>query len=136
LQDFPQSNASETPGATSTANELKFVLKNRIMPARMSAQQLVPDSDALLVLPVNKRALDNVLSVRQYVLILQDYARELEKLPDCTGRSNQGPAGERAVLNITTAVMDQVQEALEKLVLNLSWGDDSNPMSRDGRPNR
>jgi hypothetical protein len=136
LQDFPQSNASETPGATSTANELKFVLKNRILPARMSAQQLVPDSDALLVLPVNKRALDNVLSVRQYVLILQDYARELEKLPDCTGRSNQGPAGERAVLNITTAVMDQVQEALEKLVLNLSWGDDSNPMSRDGRPNR
>ena len=148
FDNFAQSATSTTPGARSQSLALstsELVLKKRILSARMSAQELMPDSDALLVLPVNTRALDDVLSVRQYVLILQDYARELEKLPESTGdtqrespdksRRNQGPAGEQAVLNITTAVMDQVKGALEKLVLNLSWGDDSNPMSRDGRPN-
>ena len=143
FNDFAQSPGARSQSLALSSSEL--VSKNRILSARMSAQELLPDSDALLVLPVNTRALDDLLSVRQYVLILQDYARELEKLPDCTSDTqhespdnsggSQGSAGEKAVLNITTAVMDQVKGALEKLVLNLSWGDDSNPMSRDGRPN-
>jgi hypothetical protein len=120
-------------------------LKHRMRPVRMSNQELLPDSDALLVVPVRQSALDAVVSVRRHVLYLEDFKRELTKLPNCQGgnpvsleRSNKmyGSVGEKGVMEITMDVHGRVKRSLTRLVVNCTWGDELNPMSRDGERNK
>lgn len=120
------------------------VITHRMMASRMSMQELLPDSDALMIVPVRSAAMKAVVSVRCVVLVLQDYQKELVKLPDC--QSNQimkagrtdgrpGATGEQGVLEITNGLYDKVERSLRKLVINCTWSDDTDPMSRDGARN-
>ena len=108
----------------------------------MSAQDLLPDSDALLVAPVRQSALASIISVRRYVLVLMDYRRELLMLPDSTvsngtnGTVPHDPSDANAVFAVVRDVYVLVHSSLRKLVVNLTFSNEKDPLARDGTPNR
>ena len=104
---------------------------HRMLSARLTAQELLPDSDALLIVPVRPSALKAVVSVRRYVLVLEDFRRELLKLP----HQREVSQGADAVLAVTRDVYDLVERSLHKLVVNLTYSDEPDPLARDGTPN-
>jgi len=93
----------------------------------MRKANLQPDSDALFVRPIRPAALSAVLDVRREVLVLVDYQLELSKLHLCR-------AGD--VLAVTADCFEATHQTLKKLVVNASWGENPDPMSRDGNANR
>ena len=152
LKEGADLNATRTPDNARAVSqvggdgeEASLKIKHRMMPVKMSTQELLPDSDALLVTPVRKAALLAVVSVRRYVLVLIDYKKQLLTLPDCQpnsnpagGRSNgrPGAVGKEGVLQVTTECFELLERALRKLVINCSWGKELDPMARDGTPNK
>ena len=109
---------------------------HRTMPIAFKALEMVPDSDALLIMPIRPTALSAVVKVRRLVLVLTDFQKQLADLPDCTPASLGSERGARAVLSIVLESYDRLYDALRTLVVNCSWGENPDPMSRDGIPNK
>ena len=113
---------------------------------RMRQQEMLPDSDALLLSPVRPSALKAVVQVRRLVLVLIDYKNQLLALPDVASstsasslrqsNSSSSNRSEEGVIEVTRDCYKLLSETLRKLVVNLSWGEIPDPMSRDGIPNR
>ena len=101
---------------------------HRTMPIKLQRFDLAPDSDGLTIMPVRHSALQAVLQVRRLVLVLEDFSKQLKELPDCR-------SGADAVVKVVAENYDRVRAALRTLVVNCSWGEDPDPMSRDGVPN-
>ena len=115
---------------------------------RLAKLDLLPDSDALLVTPVRPSALKAVVQVRRLVMVIKEYSRQLEELPDSQptllsdqsmGSVNLGKGnlpGALQVVNITAGMSSLLLSGLRKLVVNSTWGEEPDPMARDGKPNR
>ena len=106
----------------------------KIMPIRFKKMDLVPDSDALLILPIRASALRAVVQVRRLVLLISDFFLQLKMLPDPVKAIDGASATE--VLTLVSKSYTQVYDALHTLVVNCSFGENPDPMSRDGMPNR
>ena len=109
---------------------------HRTMPIKLKPFDMVPDSDALLIMPFRPSALAAVVQVRRLVLVLQDLGQRLKQLPDCSPANPPPGGGSAAVQAIVDDVYERVYSALRTLVVNCSFGDDPDPMSRDGKPNK
>jgi len=90
--------------------------------------KLAPASDALVIMSMSESYLANVRQVRAQVLQLEMFQKELEAL-DAAG-------GCKPVLALVDKCFPHVRKALQDLVINCSAGDDLDPMSKDGIPNR
>jgi hypothetical protein len=104
------------------------------MPIQFKKMDLVPDSDALLILPIRASALRAVVQVRRLVLLISDYFLQLKMLPDPVEATAGASANE--VVTLVSQSYTQVYDALHTLVVNCSFGENPDPMSRDGIPNR
>ena len=115
---------------------------------RLAKLDLLPDSDALLVAPLRPSALKAVVEVRRLVMLVVEYSRELQELPDSeptllthanTSSFNLGKGnlpGALQVVNITAGMSSLLLSGLRKLVVNSTWGEEPDPIARDGKPNR
>jgi hypothetical protein len=106
----------------------------KIMPIQFKKLDLVPDSDALLILPIRASALRAVVQVRRLVLLISDYFLQLKMLPDPVEATAGASANE--VVTLVSQSYTQVYDALHTLVVNCSFSENPDPMSRDGKPNR
>lgn len=135
----------------------------RVCPIRMKQMDLLPDSDALVIVPVRPSSLQGVVEVQRLIKVLQDMKEQLELLPDrspekfdvdeamrtahlrvaaarlsSTGFLDKTIDGEghEGVMEIYQNCAQSVELVLTRLVMNLTQSDDLNPMSREGPPNR
>jgi hypothetical protein len=92
----------------------------RTMPITFKKLELVPDSDALLILPIRPSALGALVQVRRLVLVLRDFQTQLQSLPDC--QPSLEKAG--AVVDVVSENYDRVYDTLRTLVVNCTWGED------------
>jgi hypothetical protein len=106
----------------------------KTMPIQCKRLDLVPDSDALLILPVRPSALQAVVQVRRLVLVLSDLVSQLKLLPD--GQPGGSAQAATEVMKLVSQSYSPVYEALRTLVVNCTYGENPDPMSRDGIPNR
>lgn len=102
----------------------------RTVPSLFKNVEIAPESDALIVLPVRPIALRNVVQLRRLCLTIIDYKKELEVLPDCQTTSTSDPNCSPHVFEVITECSGGLMNTLRKLIVNLTWGDDPDPMSR------
>ena len=121
--------------------------RSRIFKIKMRKQELLPDSDALMMMPLRQTALKGIVQVRRMVLVMLDFKEQLELLPDADSRQSQNKLSqsslnkssirpEDGVLEVVRSTYNLLHKSLSKLVVNLSWGENPDPMARDGIPNR
>ena len=119
--------------------------KLRMSFIKMRAVEMIPDSDALMVMGVRPSALKATVQVRRQVLVMIDYKLQLSRLPDvgADGKPSDAnlededrPFGPAGVIAVTSECFQLLHMALRKLVVNLSWAETPDPMARDGIPNK
>jgi hypothetical protein len=108
-------------------DEIKF----RMTYIKMKAVEMLPDSDAFLVMPARPKALKGVVEVRRQVLILVDYLQQLQMLPDVAANGlpldtrlaadEDVVYGEEGVQAVTRDCFELCNTALRKLVVNLRY---------------
>jgi len=67
-----------------------------------------------------------VIQIRRLVLVLGDFQNQLKNLPACEPGAHHADA----VLKITGEIYERCYAALRTLVVNCSWGENPDPMSR------
>ena len=108
----------------------------RTMPAMFRRLENAPDSEALIILPVASRPLQNVVQLRRLSQTLIDYQKELRTLPDCQSAEASDPDHSLLVLDVVDECHSGLVKVLRTLVVNCTFDSDPNPMSRDGIPNK
>ena len=114
--------------------------------AKETAVSLTPteamtERDALLVMPVLPASIASVVRVRRAMLVLSDFTAQLKNVPEKLMPGDAPPPvnlSEEAnkVLACTAQCYDSVLATLKTLVMNATFDEDQNPMSREGAPNR
>jgi len=119
--------------------------RSRERKATFTETDMVPEREALWVMPIRQSSVVSVVQIRRCMLTLsefRDLLTELDDLGDTSQPGDKAPPleamsdGARKVLEITNACHANVGATLRKLVINCTVDVDPNPLSREGTPNR
>jgi hypothetical protein len=124
----------ETKGETMTDVLCKD--KSRISKIKIRNLEMLPDSDALMIMPMKPSALKAIVQVRRLVLLIHDFKNQLELLPDDGLQNKRSTHPEDGVIELVRSSYDLLHRCLRRLVVNLSWDENPDPMARDGIPNK
>jgi len=93
--------------------------------AKFIETDMVPERDALLVMPVRQASVASVVHIRRAMLSLKDYQERLQEVDDCADDSQPGDRAPKdfgpqatQVLEITDECYATVQGTLRRLVIN------------------
>ena len=102
-----------------------------------------PEREALLVCPVRPISKKSVIQVRRAVLVLKDFQQQITKLEQVEDSSKPGdkapatlPPATAKVLEVTEECYLHVYSTLRKLVVNCTIATETDPLVREGAPNR
>ncbi len=110
--------------------------KSRISKIRIRNLEMLPDSDALMIMPMKPSALKAIVQVRRQVLLIHDFKNQLELLADDGLQHKSSTRPEDGVIELVRSSYDLLHRGLKRLVVNLSWDENPEPMARDGIPNK
>ena len=102
-----------------------------------------PEREALLVCPVRHISKTSVVQVRRAVLVLKDFYQQIQKVEEAEDCSKPGdsppetlPPATAKVLAVAEECYPSVYNTLRKLVVNCTIARESDPLVREGVPNR
>ena len=102
-----------------------------------------PEREALLVCPVRPISKKSVIQVRRAVLVLKDFQQQITKLEQVEDSSKPGDKAPATLAPATAAVLQVAEECylhvystLRKLVVNCTIATETDPLAREGAPNR